>query len=45
VLNLNKEPEKHPSEAEALVDLIALMARLKPCPFKTALQQEFFCKL
>jgi hypothetical protein len=45
VLNLNEEPEEHPSGAKAQVDLIAFMARLKPCPFKTALQREFFSKL
>jgi hypothetical protein len=40
-----ERPEEHPSGAKALVDLIAFTARLKSCPFKTVLQQEFFRSL
>jgi hypothetical protein len=40
-----ERPEEHPSGAKALVDLIAFTARLKPCPFKTVFQQEFFRSL
>jgi hypothetical protein len=29
---MNEKPEKRPSGAKALVDLIALAARLKSCP-------------
>jgi hypothetical protein len=44
-LILEERPEKHTSGAKALVDLIAFAARLKPCPFKTAAQPEFFRSL
>jgi hypothetical protein len=37
--------EKHPSGAKARADIATLAARLKPCPFKTAAQQEFFRSL
>jgi hypothetical protein len=40
-----ERPEEHPSGAKALIDLIAFTARLKPCPFKAVLQQEFFRSL
>jgi osmoprotectant transport system substrate-binding protein len=30
----SQEPEKHPSVAKASVDFVALVARLKSCPFK-----------
>jgi hypothetical protein len=30
--NSRQEPEKHPSVAEASIDFIALVARLKSCP-------------
>jgi hypothetical protein len=42
---LNEGHEMHPSGAEALVDLIAFAARLKSCPFKAAVQIEFFRSL
>jgi hypothetical protein len=42
---LNEEPEEHPSGAEAHIGIGAFMARLKPCPFKTVAQMEFFSKL
>jgi hypothetical protein len=41
----SKEPEEHTSGAKAPVDLVAFTARLKPCPFKTAAQSEFFRSL
>jgi hypothetical protein len=37
--------EKHPSGAKACADIAVIAARLKPCPFKTAAQQEFFRSL
>jgi hypothetical protein len=37
--------EEHPSGAKARANIAALAARLKPSPFKTAAQQEFFRSL
>jgi hypothetical protein len=36
---------KHPSGAKARVHYLAVTARLKSCPFKTAAEQEFFRSL
>jgi hypothetical protein len=44
-LYFNDGHGKHPSGAEALVDLIAVTARLKSCPFKATVQIEFFRSL
>ena len=37
-----KNAQEHSSGAEAHIDFVALVARLKSCPFKTAALGEFF---
>jgi hypothetical protein len=44
-LDLEARFERHPSGAEAHVDLRAFAARLKPCPLKAVAQSEFFRSL
>jgi hypothetical protein len=44
-LDLKARFERHPSGAEAHVDLSAFAARLKPCPFKAGARSEFFRSL
>jgi hypothetical protein len=36
-----KDPESHPSPAKAALILLTLSARINPCPFKTATNEEF----
>jgi hypothetical protein len=44
-LHLDRRTEKHPSGPKGRVDIVRLTARLKSCPFKTAVKMEFFRSL
>jgi hypothetical protein len=41
----SEDGQNHPSAAKAVIDVVASAARLKPCPFKTVREHEFFRSL